>query len=451
MMRHSVREMMAMLPGRELTPALGTGPPTVQGSMTLAPGTGPPTAQVPLPTTSGTGPSTAQGPLSTTPGTGPPTVQGPMSYAPGTGPLRAQGPLTDVPRDVPATTHHELLTEEPRWAHSVVHTGERALPVGHPVAVGAHVIEDETLPEWHEDPVVEDQEEVYNPFQGIEGLDGYSLTGLGSALLRQKVVVTSSVRQLEASPRRQGDGPLQQNTDMVERIYSGDPAAKPFPDAEAPMEIPTNTKFQVADATLRRRQKDLGIIAHAHTTRLDDLEGASKYLLSAVNDLEEGPVKDRIMEAHREVTQASTHFLGHALRIPASKFNDVANQRRTALAMTSSDRVLSQLIKTTPLGFDSSLAPSLQPAIQASSSRRQQDMLMAALRSNTTAPRPTWRDRSRSPVRRPHYNQNHSQGFRQSIDRQPFRESSRGSRGSGSRGTRGIQGSRGQRPFFRRS
>ena len=259
MMRHSMREMMAMLPGREPTPALGTGPPTVQGPMTLAPGTGPPTAQVPLPTTSGTGPSTAQGPLSTTPGTGPPTVQGPMSYAPGTGPLRAQGPLTDVPRDVPATTHHELLTEEPRWAHSVVHTGERALPVGHPVAVGAHVIEDETLPEWHEDPVMEDQEEVYNPFQGIEGLDSYSLTGLGSALLRQKVVVTSSVKQLEASPRRQGDGPLQQNTDMVERIYSGDPAAKPFLDAEAPMEIPTNTKFQAADATLRRRQKDLGI------------------------------------------------------------------------------------------------------------------------------------------------------------------------------------------------
>ena len=213
--------------------------------------------------------------------------------------------------------------------------------------------------------------------------------------------------------------------------------------AEAPMEIPTNTRFQAADATLRRRQKDLGIIAHALTTGLDDLEGASKHLLSAVDDLEEGPIKDRILEAHREVTQASTHPLGHALRILASKFNDVANQRRTALATTSSDRVLSQ--------FDSLLASSLQPAIQASSSRRQQDMLMAALRSNSRAPRPARRDRSRSPVRRPHYNQNHSQGFRQSTDRQPFRESSRGSRGSGSRGTRGSWGSRGQRPFSRRS
>ena len=116
--------------------------------------------------------------------------------------------------------------------------------------------------------------------------------------------------------------------------------------------------------------------------------------------------------------------------------------------MTSSDRVLSQLIKTTPLGFDSLLASSLQPAIQASSSRRQQDMLMAALRSNSRASRPARRDRSRSPVRRPHSNQNHSQGFRQSTDRQPFRESSCG---SGSRGTRGSRGSRGQRPFSRRS
>ena len=215
------------------------------------------------------------------------------------------------------------------------------------------------------------------------------------------------------------------------------------------MEIPT--RFQAADATLRQRQKDFGIIAHALTTGLDDLEGASKHLLSAVDDLEEGPIKDRILEAHREVTQASTHPLGHALRILASKYNDVANQKRTALAMTSSDSVLSQLIKTTPLGFDSLLDLSPQPAIRASSSRRQQDMLMAALRSNTRAPKPTRRDRSRSPVRRPHSNQNHSQGFRQSTDRQPFLESSRGSRGSGSRGTRGSRGSRGQRPFSRRS
>ena len=453
MMRDSMREMMAMLPGREPTPALGTGPPTVQGPLAFSPGTVPPTAQFPLPTTPGTGPPTAQGPLSTTPGTGPPTVQGPMSYAPGTGPLRAQGPLTDVPRDVPASTHHELLTDEPRWAHSVVHTGGHAFPVGHPVAVRAHVIEDETLPEWHEDPVVEDQEEVYNPFQGIEGLDGYSLTGLGSALPRQKVVVTPSVRQLSLWRQVRGGRVMDPSikTDMVERIYSGDPAAKPFLDAEAPMEIPTNTRFQAADATLRRRQKDLGIIAHALTTGLDDLEGASKHLLSAVDDLEEGPIKDRILEAHREVTQASTHPLGHALRILASKFNDVAKQRRTALETTSLDRVLSQLIKTTPLGFDSLLASSLQPAIQASSSRRQQDMLMAALRSNSRASRPARRDRSRSPVRRPHSNQNHSQGFRQSTDRQPFRGSSRGSRGSGSRGTRGSRGSRGQRPFSRRS
>ena len=263
MMRDSMREMMAMLPGREPTPALGTGPPTVQGPLALSPGTRPPTAQFPLPTTPGTGPPTAQGPLSTTPGTGPPTVQGPMSYAPGTGPLRAQGPLTDVPRDVPASTHHELLTDEPRWAHSVVHTGGHALPVGHPVAVRAHVIEDETLPEWHEDPVLEDQEEVYNPFQGIEGLDGYGLTGLGSALPKQKVVVTPSVRQLSFWRQVRGGRVMDPSikTDMVERIYSGDPAAKPFLDAEAPMKIPTNTRFQAADATLRRRQKDLGIIA----------------------------------------------------------------------------------------------------------------------------------------------------------------------------------------------
>ena len=78
--------------------------------------------------------------------------------------------------------------ENPHWGH--------VLPVGHPVAVRARVIEEVGLLEWHEDPVVEDQEEVCNQFQGIEGLDGYSLTGLSSALPRQKVVVTPLVRQL---------------------------------------------------------------------------------------------------------------------------------------------------------------------------------------------------------------------------------------------------------------
>ena len=68
-----------------------------------------------------------------------------------------------------------------------------------------------------------------------------------------------------------------------------------------------NTKFQAADATLRMRQKDLGIIPHSLSTSLDDLERASNHLLSAVNDLEEGPVKERIVAAHREVTQVSTH------------------------------------------------------------------------------------------------------------------------------------------------
>ena len=91
-------------------------------------------------------------------------------------------------------------------------------------------------------------------------------------------------------------------TNMVEMIYSGDPAAKPFLDAEAPEKIPTNTKFQAADGTLRLGQKDLGTIVHALTTGLGDLVGVSNHLLSAVNDSEKGPVKERIMETHREVT-----------------------------------------------------------------------------------------------------------------------------------------------------
>ena len=41
------------------------------------------------------------------------------------------------------------------------------------------------------------QEERYNPFQGIDDLDGCSLAGLGSALSRQKTLVVRGVRKME--------------------------------------------------------------------------------------------------------------------------------------------------------------------------------------------------------------------------------------------------------------
>ena len=122
---------------------------------------------------------------------------------------------------------------------------------------------------------------------------------------------------------------------------------------------------------LRRQQKDLGLITHALATGLNDLEGASTYFLSAVEEIEEGSVRERLLHAHREMTQASTHPLEHALRMLGSRFNDLANKRRQNLALSMSDKMLAQQIKTTPPGYDSLLASSLQPAIQASTSRQQ--------------------------------------------------------------------------------
>ena len=47
------------------------------------------------------------------------------------------------------------------------------------------------------DPMTEDKREVeYNPFQGRNGLERCSLTGLGSALSRRRTVVTPTSTQL---------------------------------------------------------------------------------------------------------------------------------------------------------------------------------------------------------------------------------------------------------------
>ena len=190
----------------------------------------------------------------------------------------------------------------------------------------------------------------------------------------------------------------------------------------------------------------MSLVAHAITTGLEDLEGASAHPLSTDEEMTDGPVKDRLMQAHREVTHTpthtSTHPLGHALRLLGSKFNDLASKRKNLLSLTVQDKMLGQQIRSTPLWYDSLLATSLQPAIQASASRRQNELLMATLRNNT---RPRSRYRSWSPVRRPVETQQYQQQ-RQGLP--PFRRGSRGGRGS--RGARGARGTRGGRSSFSR-
>ena len=291
------------------------------------------------------------------------------------------------------------------------------------------------------------EKEEYNPFEGIQGLEGCSLTGLGSALPEQRTVVTPTERQLALWRQARGGAVMdpRYKIDILEKIYSGDPAAKPFLDQEIPVEVPTTLRCQTADMVLRRQQRELGLIAHALTTGLNDLEGASTHFLSAVEEIGEGPVRERLLQAHREMTQASTHPLGHALRMLVSRFNDAANKRRQNLALSISDKMLAQQIRAAPLGYDSLLASSLQPAIQASTSRQQNNLLIVALQNNS---RPATSRRSRSPVRR-YQSQDGQQKQQTRQQQQPFRRGSRGGRGF-SRGSRGTRGTRGGRPFFTR-
>ena len=95
------------------------------------------------------------------------------------------------------------------------------------------------------------------------------------------------------------------------------------------------------DRAFRGQQRDMGLIAHALLTGLKDLERASVHLQRATEDLEEGPAKDRVMEAHKEMSQAATHPSGHTLRLLGTKFNDLGHKRRNHLASSTAERMLS--------------------------------------------------------------------------------------------------------------
>ena len=106
----------------------------------------------------------------------------------------------------------------------------------------------------------EGEEEEYNPFEGIQGLEGCSLTGLSSALPKQRTVVTPTERQLALWRQARGGAVMdpRYKIDILEKIYSGDPAAKPFLDQEIPVEVPTTLRCQTADMVLRGNRENWG-------------------------------------------------------------------------------------------------------------------------------------------------------------------------------------------------
>ena len=141
-------------------------------------------------------------------------------------------------------------------------------------------------------------------------------------------------------------------------------------------------------------------------------------------------MKHRVREAHRDMAQATTHPLGHSLRLLGSQLIDLGQRSCNNLAGSTNDRVLAQQSKQTPLGFDSLIESYLKPALDISATRRQHDhMLAVTLKSSARPPR---RNRSRSPVHRT-YLLRVRQHARYSY--QPTRQENRGS----SRGSRGEQ------------
>ena len=129
-------------------------------------------------------------------------------------------------------------------------------------------------------------------------------------------------------------------TNIVERLNSGHPDAKPFLDPEPPVEIKRLLRQSQAGGIFWRQQRDIALVTHAMSTRLEDLERALVHIQRASEDLEESPAWHRVLEAHTEMYQAARHPLGHALRMSGARFNDLGN-KRNHLASRIANRTLS--------------------------------------------------------------------------------------------------------------
>ena len=131
------------------------------------------------------------------------------------------------------------------------------------------------------------------------------------------------------------------------------PGRKSFLDPEPLVEVQMSLKQSHAGGVFRRQQRDMDLVAHGMSQGLEDLERAWVHLQGASEDLEEVLAKDRVLEAHKEMSQAVTHPLGHALRLLGARFNDLENKKRNHLAFSTANRTLSHYIRQTLIGFDS--------------------------------------------------------------------------------------------------
>ena len=74
-------------------------------------------------------------------------------------------------------------------------------------------------------------------------------------------------------------------TDIVERLTSGHPYAKPFLDPEPPVKIQMLLRQSQAGGVFWRQRRHIGLVTHAMSTRLEDLERALVHIQRASEDL----------------------------------------------------------------------------------------------------------------------------------------------------------------------
>ena len=118
------------------------------------------------------------------------------------------------------------------------------------------------------------------------------------------------------------------HTDIVEWLYSGHPDNKTFlnpgpPDVVVQMSLKQSRWCITATA---ERYGPSGPCSVDRTQRLRESFG---HLQQDSENLEEGPIKDRVLDAHKEMSQAATHPLGHALLLLGARFNDLGQRGGT--------------------------------------------------------------------------------------------------------------------------
>lgn len=223
---------------------------------------------------------------------------------------------------------------------------------------------------------------VTDPFSAIEGLAGFALPGLAAALSTPQPTVTTEPPQVALWQAARGGTVIRRiAVDKAERLYRA--TEGPFAAPVLPTALSLDRRVVDTDTILLQQQQQWGTLALALSKGLVKLEAVAKEL-SVLGSAKRPVLPSDTQRLALDLGKEAVTPLAHALRMTAARFNDLAVRRKEKVVGATRDHVMQKQLREAPLALSSFFQVDVSPIAAAADHRRNQSLLVAAVRGKSS-------------------------------------------------------------------